>query len=294
MMQETIVTDDSYLEQREHGGADFPFRYYEEDVFAFAAHRVNWHWHREIEIVYAARGEIVCGVGADTFVLQEGCGLYVGSGVLHRYEAAHSVSMPNILFLPELLGAPQGRIYEKYIAPVLHEGAPYLVIPPDGEGENGLLSALLSLFAAQREGVDELGTLQRLLALWRALYERLPRTRGQERGSLRAMQLRQMMEFLHENYARRITLQDIAASAYVGKNTALRIFRESIRMSPVACLIQYRLSRAAGLLLSENISVARIAAQTGFESCGYFCRKFRQMYGCSPSEYRRRGAAPRA
>ena len=97
------------------------------------------------------------------------------------------------------------------------------------------------------------------------------------------------MAFIHENYARKISLEDIAASVYVSKNTALQIFREHIRLSPVAYLIGYRLERAAKLL-TGGMAVSRIAEKCGFESGTYFSRKFKEMYGCSPSEYRARTA----
>ena len=114
--------DERFLEQTRHGEAEFPFRFYKEDVWAFDFHCIDWHWHPEVEFIYAEKGEISCFVGTEQFILPEGCGMFVNSGVLHRYEAARSVSMPNIVFSPELLGAKSGRVYQKYIAPVL--GAP--------------------------------------------------------------------------------------------------------------------------------------------------------------------------
>lgn len=282
---ENIVTDEGYLEQRAHGEAGFAFRYYEEDVFAFAAHRIDWHWHREFEFVFLARGEIACNAGGGEFALHAGEGLFVNSGVLHRYEAKGGGFLPNILFLPEFLGGEGGRVYEKYIAPVLHEGAECLVLRSEGEtGE--ALKALLSVFEAQKTG-NELDTMCALFALWKALYACLPRTRSRGERSLSAMRLRQMMAFIHENYARKISLEDIAASVYVSKNTALQIFREHIRLSPVAYLIGYRLERAAKLL-TGGMPVSRIAEKCGFESGTYFSRKFKEMYGCSPSQYRAR------
>lgn len=286
MQTENIVTDESYLERRAHGGTDFAFRYYEEDVFAFAAHRIDWHWHREVEFVYAARGDIFCSVGGDLFVLKEGCGLFVNGGVLHRYEAKQSAYMPNILFLPMLLGEEYGRIYQKYIAPVLKEGAEYMILQ-NGVEDNKILTLLLTVFEIQKDGGDELDTVGALLSLWKELYNVLPRTKLQGDKSLNFMRLRLMMEFIHKNFDQRITLQDIASAVYISKNAALQIFRETICISPVGYLIQYRLTRAASLLTSEETSVARIAERCGFESSGYFCRKFRAFYGLSPLEYRK-------
>lgn len=286
MQTENIVTDESYLEQREHGDTDFAFRYYEEDVFAFAAHCIGWHYHREIELVYAAKSDVFCSVGGDSFVLKEGCGLFINSGVLHRYEAKQSVFMPNILFLPTLLGDEYGRIYQKYIAPVLKEGAEYMLLQPDNE-DNKILTLLLTIFNIQKDSGNELDTVGTLLSLWKELYNVLPRSRPQNGESLNFMRLRLMMEFIHKNFYKKLTLQDIASAVYISKNAALQIFRETIHISPVSYLIQYRLTRAASLLTSVDISVVRIAERCGFENNSYFCRKFREFYGCSPLEYRR-------
>ncbi len=49
-----------------------------------------------------------------------GYGLFVNSGVLHRYEAHKgNVLTPNIVFLPVLLAAEESLIYEKYVLPVI-------------------------------------------------------------------------------------------------------------------------------------------------------------------------------
>lgn len=95
-----------------------------------------------------------------------------------------------------------------------------------------------------------------------------------------------MMQYIHDHYTEEITLEMIAASASISKSGALHIF-QSIHISPVAYLIQYRLAQAAKLLHTTQKSVASIAEETGFASSGYFCRKFRQHYHMSPNEYRR-------
>ena len=46
--------------------------------------------------------------------------------------------------------------------------------------------------------------------------------------------------------------------------------------------------RAAELLCGTTLQVTAIAAQCGFEDSSYFARSFRQLYGCGPTEFRRR------
>ena len=55
-----------------------------------------------------------------------------------------------------------------------------------------------------------------------------------------------------------------------------------------ACGRLWRLQRAAELLCGTTLQVTAIAAQCGFEDSSYFARSFRQLYGCGPTEFRRR------
>lgn len=279
--------DERFLEQTRHGEAEFPFRFYKEDVWAFDFHCIDWHWHPEVEFIYAEKGEISCFVGTEQFILPEGCGLFVNSSVLHRYEAARSVSMPNIVFSPELLGAKSGRVYQNYIAPVLESAAPYLLFRPSADGQREILQHLLRIFRLQETGDNELQTVAALLELWQQVYLHIPLPSGQRSGDKgRRAQLQVMMQFIHANFNRQITLQEIAQSVHISESSALQLFRRGIHLSPVAYLIQYRLKRAADLLATTNKTVAAVAYESGFSDAGYFCRTFRKFYGQTATEYR--------
>ena len=54
-------------------------------------------------------------------------------------------------------------------------------------------------------------------------------------------------------------------------------------------LLQTRkLQQADYLLRNTALSVDRIIELIGYENSSYFCRTFREQYGCSPKEYRER------
>ena len=67
-----VWKDECFLEQTQHGEADFPFRFYLEDVWEFDFHCIDWHWHPEVEFVYTERGSITCFVGTERFILPQG------------------------------------------------------------------------------------------------------------------------------------------------------------------------------------------------------------------------------
>ena len=280
--------DECFLERIQHGEADYPFRFYKEDVWEFDFHCIDWHWHPEVEIVYAEKGDIECFVGTEQFTLTQGCGLFVNSGVLHRYEARESVFMPNIVFAPELLGATSGRIYQKYIAPIAESALSYLLFCPSFSWQQEFLQRLLHLFRLQEQENTEMQTVSSLLGLWRQIVVHSQPLCGQAADKGRRAQLQVMMQFIHANYKRQIALKDIAECVHISESRALQLFRQGIRLSPVAYLIQYRLKRAADLLAGTDKAVAAIAFETGFSDAGYFCRTFRKHYHQTAAEYRRK------
>ena len=281
--------DECFLERMRHGEAEFPFRFYREDVWEFDFHRIDWHWHPEVEFVYVEKGEISCFVGTEQFILPQGCGLFVNGGVLHRYEAAESVSVPNIVFSPELLGEKSGRIYRKFVDPIVESELTFILFYPSVDWQREILQRLLHIFHLQEtDACTEMQTVASLLELWRELFLHTEAQREQKTGDKgRRAQLQVMMQFIHANYNRQITLKDIADSVPISESGALQLFRQGIYLSPVAYLIQYRLKRAADLLADTNKTVAAIAYETGFADAGYFCRTFRKYYRQTAIQYRK-------
>lgn len=286
------TTDDTLRETVRHGSSNYPFAYYPEDIWQFDFHRIDWHWHHELEFLVVAEGTALCLVGTSTIELHKGYGIFINSGILHRFEAQCSTFVPNIVFSPTLLAPEKSLIYKKYISPIINSSVPYQIFSPHTPWEDHALSLLSQIFTLQEtEPNNELFTIQLLFQLWDLLFKNLDLTSNS--GSLHRLthkqaMLQTMMQYIHDHYMEEITLAKIASSASISKSGALHIFQSSIHISPVAYLIQYRLAQAAEQLYITQKSIASIAEETGFTSSGYFCRKFRQHYHISPNEYRQK------
>ncbi|MFI9761497.1 AraC family transcriptional regulator [Streptomyces sp. NPDC051963] len=90
-----------------------------------------------------------------------------------------------------------------------------------------------------------------------------------------------------DGVARPITLARLARAAGVSESTLNRIWRRQFGLSPVAGLERLRLARAEPLLWLSNLSLRAIAVQCGFADAYHFSRRFRAVYGMSPSAFRR-------
>lgn len=287
-----IAIDDTFRETLQHGDADYPFAYYVEDIWQFDFHCIDWHWHHEFEFLFMEEGSARCYIGSDEIELPQGCGLFVNSGILHRYETTGRTLTPNIVFSPALLAPEQSLLYQKYIYPVIHSAVAWQIFDPKTAWQNEVLECLISVFHLQEEAwQNELETVSLLLRLWDLFFRHLPQQKqpgGSEPKQSRQARLQIMMQYIHSHYREPITLEQIASSVSISKSGALQLFQSGIRTSPVSYLIQYRLSRAAKLLHTTKKPVSEIASETGFSSAEYFCRKFKEHYHMTPNTYRRK------
>ncbi len=286
-----IVTDESLRETIPHGSEEYPFRYYLEDIWQFDFHCIEWHWHPEVEFVLIQKGTADFLIGSERYVLGAGTGIFINSQVIHRFEAAESVIIPNIVFSPSMLAPKDSLIYRKYVRPVLDSTAECRIFSAGDPAHGEILGTLAGVFAVQeKENGCEIKTEEQLLKLWRLLYESMDITEkaSSPQASVRTQaQLQIMLQYIHKNYSNRISLDDIAKTVALGKSSVLSIFHRNIHTSPINYLVNYRLKRAAKLLGTTQNSVSAIARDTGFENVGYFCRKFKETFDVTPGEYRR-------
>ena len=50
-----ITTDETLRETIQHGNNRYPFAYYPDNIWKFDFHRIDWHWHHELEFLYCEK-----------------------------------------------------------------------------------------------------------------------------------------------------------------------------------------------------------------------------------------------
>lgn len=104
----------------------------------------------------------------------------------------------------------------------------------------------------------------------------------------RSRLMAEVLRFIDDNYARDISLAEMAAHAGVTQQHLCRVFRGVLRMRPGEYLAQRRVQAAQTLIQTGDLPLSEIAQQVGFASPGYFSTVFRRYVGMAPGEYRRR------
>ena len=129
--------------------------------------------------------------------------------------------------------------------------------------------------------------------LWILLLENLTFDQFENMGAvISRTRLQLMMQYVHAHYSENITLEDIARTANISKSTALHLFQNNLKLTPVKYLINYRLKQAALLLINTEEKIATISNNTGFNNVDHFCRTFKKAYKMTPTDYRNQERAP--
>lgn len=81
------------------------------------------------------------------------------------------------------------------------------------------------------------------------------------------------------------SVEQLASDMCMSRMTLYRRLQAATGQNPTEFMRTIRLSRAADMLIKNQMNITEISQITGFTSVSYFCRSFRKMYGISPKQY---------
>lgn len=93
-------------------------------------------------------------------------------------------------------------------------------------------------------------------------------------------------DYIEINYFRKLTLQELAAVAFVSPYHLLREFKKHTGFTPLGYTNLYRLTLAKQMLAASDLTIEQIALNTGFCSHSYFSKCFRDDTGMTPDAFR--------
>mgnify|MGYP006280135995 CR=1 FL=1 len=95
------------------------------------------------------------------------------------------------------------------------------------------------------------------------------------------------VEIMEDNLETPPTIAAIARKIGTTTRTLEQTFRHTAGTTPARYYLGLRLDRARRMLADTHLPVADVAHATGFSSQSHFTRRFRSVYGCTPSRLRK-------
>jgi AraC family transcriptional regulator len=118
-------------------------------------------------------------------------------------------------------------------------------------------------------------------------YANFPPVEMNFTGGMAPSALRRCMEFMEAHLRGELRLSELAREAGMSASHFIRSFRRSTGKTPYQFLLHRRVERARSLMGDHRISLAEVAAGSGFADQHHFARVFRRITGLTPSSYRR-------
>jgi AraC family transcriptional regulator len=106
-------------------------------------------------------------------------------------------------------------------------------------------------------------------------------------GKLSRARLRRVLDYIEDHLEAPLSLSELAAIACLSAFHFSRCFKRSMGMGLHRYVVQRRIERARRLILETDLSLADIAAATGFDSQASFTFRFGREVGISPGRLRR-------
>jgi len=125
--------------------------------------------------------------------------------------------------------------------------------------------------------------LEELIVLLSRHYSEIKTTKAKT-----LVRIGKVIDYIETNYREAIHIDELSDMAFMSKRNFMRIFKESVGLSPIIYLNQVRLQKARSLLRETNRQVIEIAAMCGFSDSNYFIKCFRRAYGTTPNRFRTR------
>lgn len=257
---------------------------------SFSNASLNLHSHSFYEFLYCCN---TCGVeylvGTRRYRLQKGDVIFVSPGVSHRPILPEQMTEP---YRREVLWISQefAQLIQSQYSHIQSENPPATNLVRTAGTKWEFLADLFHTGVREAEErkfgweAAVMGNSMLLLSyLSRAFRELSAAPLRAEKPEL----LDRALDYIEEHLADKLTLADTARHFYVSESTVSHLFQQKLGVSFYRCVTQRRLI-AAKELIFQSMPMDQVSRQVGFRDYSSFYRAFRQEYGISPQQFRKR------
>lgn len=284
--------DARHREKKEHGTWEFPFQIYSAPD-AKDSDLVPYHWHPELEIITVLRGEVAITIGDDRYTGLRGDVFMVNSGELHEIRGGVGNLFRSFVFPADFLQFRREDVTQsEWLGPIEKHSLNFALMAAHGTtaGDEAFaeLGRIIEAYERRPPGYQLLikASLLRIVALF-AGAGMIYSSRRDERPDYQRQILRDIVEYLNEHCTEPLRLADVAGRFGLTPQYFCSFFKDHLGRTLIQHINLLRVERASRLLRETDLPIMEVGFQVGFENFSYFIKRFREVFGCTPTEYRK-------
>jgi AraC-like DNA-binding protein len=230
------------------------------------------HMHRCFEIILVLEGSMRVRVEQENFALRAGDMILIKPNRVHSLETIQNSRHKLCIFSSELIAAIASPLKRHPLTSPILRDVPRLY---------------RELFESIEESASIGGIKGFLYSICDLFCKQLDLSR-EEVLSGKDHLIRDMLRYAEKNMNAPCTLAATAAALGYSESYLSRSFGDTVGMSYTAYVRQVKINHACYLLKNTGLSVTDIVNQCGFSSVATFNHSFKELTGCSPTEYRKK------
>lgn len=254
---------------------------------------IPWHWHKPVELFYMESGALEYCTPKGKFLFPAGSGGMVNSNVLHmtrpQSEKEKNIQLLHIFNHSFIAGKQGSLIDQKYVMPIVSASQIEMIaLYPENPKQAEVLKLIRESFElSENEFGYEIKLREALSEIWIKIFA-ISQSKLEEKKNYDRVidKIKLMMAYVHEHYAEKITIKELAAATFSSQRECFRVFHDCLHMTPVEYINSYRLQIACQMLAEGRETITYISHACGLGSSSYFGKLFREYIGCTPLEYR--------
>jgi len=281
-----------FWERVTHGTLLFPVAVYTwEGEFEYT---VNMHWHKEIEIIYFEKGSFAFCRDGIAYTVQGPALSFIDAEMMHSLTLCENERQSALVFDCKMLS------YELYdhsqstiIEPLINHK---LTLPPFLYPQDSGWEEVISLYkkAVHEYQKGTAGSHLRvklyLTELFSLLYDNGYLHSAQSDSSADKRQsshITKALAYIRDNYSAPLKSYEVANHVGMNEQYFCRYFHKKTGKTLTEYINQIRVDRASEMLTNTDEKIIDIAIECGYNNISYFIKRFKNIKGITPQEYRR-------
>lgn len=243
---------------------------YNYNAFVYTDKIWDYHFHKNLELIYVMDGAVNCTVNNAAYRLESGdFGLCLPYDI-HRYVPEGNTTYWVLVFSEDYI-----RYLSNQLSGKTGQGFRFRC---KNAVENLIKEQLINTAPT---------TLSLKASLYAVLEQYLNNVKLINKSAKESRMVTLISDYVMEHHTQKLTLSDLAKELGYDYNYMSRYFHNTFNMSFSDFVNVYRMETATNFLENTEESITSIAFKSGFQSVRAFNSYFKKSTGMSPSQYRK-------
>ncbi len=241
----------------------------------------NLHWHHDYEMIYFNKGHGIHNINFVEYPFEKGDFALLSPTDFHKISPDADSRCDYIRIKIDY------HFYKQYLSDILNLNLCPVNIRLDKK-KQAELEALLGLLISQYDRETWDGKDLMCINLIKQTFIIMSENIKDNMIKNTPNRLKEMLIYIQMNFNKELTLKEVADALFYSKNHISYIFSNHLGITFKEYIMELRLKYAYSKMRYTNLSIKDICLNSGFNSLEYFSKVFKEKYGISPNNYRKK------